>query len=675
MSEMNKHIIAFRERKILIENPGENQKDPIILISLLGQIGAALSPEVKGKITPEIEKEIVDALTPWAVKTFGLGKKWLSVYDDPQLLLAKTPEDLLVDQICLYMWPSVIEEIKERDGVSDFWTINGYRIKKVLEPIGKEEFSEMSKTLMESKVALGPERSEVLDWFLENPEYLRFPGEIPMKETLCRVLLYYPYPVSSPTDILRFALYLSGNDIKYPGKYWLLDLNGSKRKKILKYLDDLANRKRPEFLALDMWKYRKSWLTLSKLAHPSPAKYPGIAKVLGMLFGKDKSWKSLGWGNQIRRAYDSNNPERVLELYLQRPGELVRHFDSLLRRFEGGVRDQLMEDLISLNIPTKLLLGLSYYYDMREYTRENRSFKDLKGRRIPIPHYLPELSPDVVEMVQYYLKSAISKKYLNQESLESKAVFLDLNPDLELNLSERSSQSGSTESGLQGIKIDIPETGILRFFLQWIDQDGSHDLDLHAQGVIKVENEPESLIALGWNTSFAEEIAVHSGDIRMQKGDCSEYITVFLDKAREKGLKKLVISGHDYNDHVLGKSCETYIGYSVIGKEKTKGPWSPLTCNTPFRVRLGETNEEYMCLFIVDLENHWLKIITEPMPQSTFTKTSDFITHFIPKTLTLGELVKMNVEARGGKVVETKEESTMIIDKDTYQEWVNTLLK
>jgi hypothetical protein len=37
--------------------------------------------------------------------------------------------------------------------------------------------------------------------------------------------------------------------------------------------------------------------------------------------------------------------------------------------------------------------------------------------------------------------------------------------------------------------------------------------------------------------------------------------------------------------------------------------------------------------------------------------------------------VKRNVEARGGKVVETKEESTMIIDKDTYQEWVNTLLK
>jgi hypothetical protein len=671
---MNKHIIAFRERKILVENPGENQKDPIILISLLGQLGAALSPEVKGKITPETEKEIVDSLTPWAVKTFGLGKKWLAVYDDPQLLIAKTPEELLADQVSLYMCPSVIDEIKERDGVSDFWTINGYKIKKVLEPIGKEEFSGMSKALMESKVALGPEKSEILDWFLGNPEYLRFPEEIPMKETLCKVLLYHPFPVSSPTDVLRFALFLSGSDIKHPGEFLYLDLNGSDRRKVLKRLEDLATRKKPEFLALDMWKYRRSWLILSKVTHPSPTKYPGVAKALGILFGKDKSWKSLGWGNQVRKAYNSEDLGKVLDLYLQRPGELVRHFDSLLRRFEGGVRDRLMDSLISLDIPTKLLLGLSYYYDMREYTRENRSFKDLKGRRIPIPKDLPELSPDIVDMVQYYLRSAIFKKYLSQESLKDERVYLGLNPDIELSLSERSSQAGSTEAGLQGIKLDIPETGILRFFLQWIDKDGRRDLDLHAQGIVRDKDGLEKLVMLGWNTSFGDDMAVHSGDIRMQRGDCSEYITVFLDKAKEKGLKKLVISGHDYNDHLLGKSCETYIGYSVIEKEKTHGSWSPLTCDTPFRVRLGETEEEYMCLYVIDLENHWMKIITEPMPRATFTDVSDFITHFIPKTLTLGELVKMNVGARGGKIVENKEESTKVIDKDTFQEWTNVLL-
>lgn len=671
---MNKHIIAFRERKILIENPGENEKDPLILISLLGQIGAALSPEVKGKITPETEKEIVDALTPWAVKTFGLGKKWLAVYDDPQLLLAKTPEELFIDQICLYMCPSVIEDIKKRDGVSDFWTINGYKIKKVLEPVGKEEFSNISKTIMESKVALGPERTEILSWFLSNPEYLRFPEEIPVKETLCQVLLHHSYPINSSTDILRFALYLYGDDIKYPGRIWHLDLTGADKKKILNRLEDLATRKKPLFLALDMNRYRKSWVVLTKVTHPSPSKYPKTIETLRLLFGKDKSWKSNGWGNQVRKAYDSADPSKVLELYVQRPGELVRHFDSLLRRFEGEVRDKLMDSLVSLDISTKLLLGLSYYYDMREHTRKSRSFKDLKGRRILIPNNLPELSPDVVDMVQYYLRSAISKNYLKQESLKDEKVFLELNPNIELSLSERSSQAGSSEAGLQGTRIDIPETGILRFFLQWIDPEGNRDLDLHAQGILEDEEGNKRLVMIGWNTSFGNSMATHSGDIRMQKGDCSEYITVFLDKAKEKGLKKLVISGHDYNDHHLGSSCETYIGYSVIEEEKSKGMWSPLTCDTPFRTRLGETGEAFMCLYVVDLENHWMKIVTEPMPQATFTDISDFITHFIPKTLNLGELMKMNVEARGGSLTNNREESTIVIDKDTLQEWTNILL-
>ena len=81
-----------------------------------------------------------------------------------------------------------------------------------------------------------------------------------------------------------------------------------------------------------------------------------------------------------------------------------------------------------------------------------------------------------------------------------------------------------------------------------------------------------------------------------------------------------------------------------------------------------------MCLFVVDLENMWLKVITEPIQRATFTTVSDFSRNFIDKTLNLGELVKLNVEARKGELISEPEEGCIIIDKSNWREWNNILL-
>ena len=675
---MNKYIIAFREGKILVDNPGKNEKDPLLLISFLGQLGRALSPDVKGLIRPETEREILDSLVPWATEEFGLGKKWLTVYDNPETVLAKTDFELRVDQICLYMEPGLIEEIKARDGEENFWTINHFEITKVLEPIGIGGFSKISRDLLASKVPLGPEKMEVLTWFLENKKYLSIPEEIPVKETLCMLLDYVDYPVNSSTDILRYIAYYTDNDIKEPGKLGHLKMSGALRRRACKILDDLVSRRKPEILAAEMNRYRSSWLAFTKAAHPSN---PETRKVFDLIFGEDKSWKANSWGNKVRKAYDENNWGEVLSLYSQRPGEFVRHFDSLLRRFidiKGDELQNLMKTLMASKISSKMLLNLSYYYDMREAIRKNRSFLNKKGIRISYNKEIGELDPNYSEMVQDYIKSSLRLNYSSQESLEGKRVFLRLNPEIELNLSERASQEGGIESGMQGVKIEIPKKGLLRFFLQWIDKMGNQDLDIHAQGLFG----NGKLVEIGWFSAFkdSESVISHSGDIRFQAGDCAEYITVDIEKALEAGLEKIVINGHDYARHRLGSSCETYIGYSVVSKLNSEGNWSPLKSDTPFRVKLGETNEQFMCLYVIDLKEGWLKVVTEALRGATFTNTSDFERHFQNKTLNLGELVNLNVKARGGEVIigeepDLEDENLVVIDKSNYQEWSNLLLE
>ena len=383
MKTMNKHIIAFRENKILVENPGNNEKDPLLLISFLGQLGVALSPRVKGIITPETEKEILDALTPWAVETYGLGVRWLTVYDNPEHLIAKTPEELLVDQISLYLEPELIESIKERDGEENFWVTNNFEITRVLEPISYDGFMEISKNLMGSKTPLGPERLEVLEWFLDNPEYIKIPENIPVKETLCRVLDTGEYSVNSPTDILRYLSWVDSGDPRYPEKFKPTSIPNRSRKIANRLLSDLTLRRNPWSLAGEMNRYRSAWVGMAKTCHPSEKR---VLDLLGILFGKDKHWKSEYWGNQVRKAYDQKNYREVLNLYLQRPGELVRHFDSLYRRFlsEAPELSELMlkRALSDNRISGKMLISLSYYYDKRNLVRNWRSYLGKNGERV-----------------------------------------------------------------------------------------------------------------------------------------------------------------------------------------------------------------------------------------------------------------------------------------------------
>ena len=674
---INKHIIAFREGKLLIEKPGENEKDPLLLISFLGQLGKALSPDCKGKISQELEKEILDSLVSWAVPNFGLGKTWLTVYDDPQTVLSKTDFELKCDQFLLYLAPDMIEEIKSRDGKDNFWSVNHFKISEVLEPIGTEDFSKISYDLLSSKVPLGPEKETVLRWFLENREYLKVPEEVPSKETLCMLLDYIDYPITSSTDILRYVAYWSNLDYKDPKILGHLKISSSlRRKRACKILEDLVSRKKPEILAAEMNRFRSSWLAFTKAVHPNS---PEIREVFNLIFGKNKSWKKLSWGNQIRKAYDSNDWNKVISLYSQRPGEFVRHFDSLLRRFveiKGDYMMNLLETLASSKISSRMLLNLSYYYDKRDLVQKNRTYLNKKGVRIHYDRTISNLDGAFIEIVQDYIMSSLRINYSSQESLKGKKVLLALNPGIELNLSERFTQKGGIKSNMQGVKIELPKTGLLRFFLQWIDPLGTNDLDLHAQGVLS----DGKLIDIGWNVAFKDidKIVVHSGDIRCQKGDCAEYITIDVEKAIKRGLEKIVITGHDFEKHRLGSSCETYIGCSMVNRLKEDGEWVPLESNTTFRARLQETDKPFMNFFVVDLKKGWFKVITEIMKGVSFTDTADFELHFRDKTLNLGKLVDLNVKARGGEIVteinpEEKDE-VIVINESNFQEWTNILL-
>ena len=667
---MNKDIIAFKYGKLVIENPSSNGRVPILLINFLGSLGRALSPLFIGKISPEEERRILDNLIPWATETYGLDKKWKTVYDSPEVVLRKSDLELRIDQCFLYIEPKVLEVIKKRDGEDNFWTEHNYEITDILLPISDSELSSISEDLISLQRPLSLEQREILKWFTENREYLKLPEVIGMKETLCFLLKNgIDCKLDTANDVLRYMAYCSGYDPEDIYDQGFV-LKKSEKRQCRRILRDLVSRKGLIGVASDMYPKRNDWAKATKVLRPRGP----LREVFSLVFGKDKSWRTLVLGRQVRDAYDREDPDKVIELFSKRPGEFLRHFDSLIRRFSER-SEELISILINSGISIRLLLGLSRYYDRRSITSKNRGYLRKDGSRITYEKAIPDIDPELISEIGLGIREAIKKRYESLPPVENpgKVLISDKFPEsLDILLSARTESKDKTQSTIPiyGQKIDLPKSDILRFFLEWVDEFGNKDLDLHAQALSRMGN----VVNIGWNTHFKNYGLIHSGDIRHQVGDCAEYINIDMKRAR-KEFTKIIFTGVDFDNDRLGSSCDTYIGCSKVNLLLDK-EWAPKENVTLFREKIRGFNSKAVLLFVVDLEENYMKVITEPYPAFGYANVFNFDYYFSDNSIKFLDLLKLFLESRGFEIIDEvpEDEPYTLIEPKDYNKILKDIL-
>lgn len=651
---MDSKELIFLEYLFKINITGQNYNEsypyPASLAKTLEIVGMGMDESLKGWISPEYERELIEKILPWAKKISGHNVNWKTVYVSVDDVTSRTDEELKQDQTNIYSNPDNINTIKNT-GDTDIWNKNNIKPGMVVVTGSTiDEIKEQLTDILKKPVPLSETQKRMFERIKElDPSLIVMPDEgITIKENLVILLslgLGDEY-ITSINDVLRLALYYSCgltniNTTIFHGK-----LHSKEKRRILGLID---NYKRINIE--DTKRYLRQWIFLARCLH-CPRKYSNAFKFFTQIY-HNKEWKTNTWSSKYHRAVLEGNFKEAVSLLSSRPGEFSRRFDFIIRSLwekedtEG--MDYLMDKLLESDIPVKLLIQLYNHVCTRDIA-VSRSYTDTSGNM----HQYAPLTPlpdELRDLMKTLIFSLIRDKWKGMESLKGKKYYININPKERIKFSDRA-QMGDYLGDLGTIQLE--KKGILRVFTQWIDPDGTEDIDLHAL----ILDKDGKFSTVCWQEMFnMNSIIVHSGDVRYVKGNCAEYVSIDLDSPRINNIKQIFFCVDNYERDSLADT-EVYVGVSKVDKLVEKDPdqhWVP-TESTTSRIKI-DVKSKSAIVCILDLETMTLTyslVGLEDSGKFNSTLLKSCMNSF--KGMTLLEALQENITIRGGQIVETPEE-------------------
>ena len=690
---MNKQLIAFTRGKVYVsnENPvewSEERKARLITLTKeLENVGYILSPKAILLLSDQDMKEIHDTVIPLAAKDLYPAGNWKPLYPGfPEQVISMSEKELFEKQRKLYDTldydkfleenPWYPEEEKKRIA-----SATGGK-EKELGVLTEKDVLDIFKSILASGNSIADTTKGELIWLLsEYPEY-KLPEDIPFKETMCIVMSMRPeYRPKTINDVLRFGLYTMGADpalvhvpkeiketswrnakmVKNPAWRNLLSLSHANRRNIMAAIEDVVTKKGLEAVIPDAKRFYGHWLLLSERLHPGEyfKKYPKAAEFFLILKDNKSRQSYKTWYGILQDKY--NKAEDIVEIakfIAKRPGELVRRFDSLLRRASlVGKEYEVFEVFLDTDgMKNKTLTELLAYYDKRNSGAPRLvSLKGSRSRKALTP--LQPLSQHMIETIRDFIERKILiniDKAITEKDLVGQTVYLD--PTL---------KSMPVPIGMRenigvvpaGTRIPIGDKNYIRMFIHWIQKDRNEDLDLH--GILYKDD--TTWTNIGFNSGFktGSGSACHSGDVLNRPGDCSEFIDLNIERLADEGWKYVVMDvcnfkGRGFNtlDNWLGYITYNSVpaGAADINRSRL---WIPPK-DVDFSKKI-EVSDKSIAAWIFDIEKKEAIFIgagMENMPVNRGRENLDLIKFFsAPMTFTSYSVLEQYYTSRGATII------------------------
>jgi hypothetical protein len=436
------------------------------------------------------------------------------------------------------------------------------------------------------------------------------PREIPVRETVAllfgsvlrellsskapaeRMLAVWEYArplLKSATDVLRLLTVSMGGDEGFCEKLARRrSLPRGLRRAVLLTLQSFDARS----LVEDMSRYSVRWKGLGEVLHPfeEQKRAPQVAAAFAVLRQTklkkatpfvqrlrraaakvstlDTSGRRLrlrGWGSLLEIAFRQQDAPLALTLLAQRPGELMRRHDHLLRTIDEAGPDlsveleALREDRLG-QVSAPVLLTSLAHFRARGARLGARIFfpkgnigrvKSLKDRRRPLPERLTGPLCEQLERELLARAGALPRF--------SRAV-LDVGLGELLVPTREKVASESLVAIPRGSRLPLPAGDSLRLFLRWTEPPGERtDLDLSV-----------AFFDAEWNylglcdftqLSYGNGAAQHSGDFTSAPNGASEFVDLRVEKLRALGVRHAVMCVFSFNAVSFEDLPEGFAGF------------------------------------------------------------------------------------------------------------------
>jgi hypothetical protein len=531
--------------------------------------------------------------------------------------------------------------------------------------------------LCERKQALSPRDRDALVILLKEYRAQTFdwlPPIIPLKENVGVVFgtLFQQCPphevlpvarryLRTATDVLRFIAVASGTDGSLlpetiykvvqrkagPSRFWgkIAEMLGAKlpeagtrpvsvplkvrRFKVAKLsralrrtLLDLLEGMEEERLLEDLQRHRSYWVWVGEFLHPHEyaARFPKVARAFQVLRqnapdGTPTPQPRL-WNGRLEDAVQGKNPERMLSVLEERPGEFGRRLDLALR-VAGEVASEAVLAAFRRKVgkmSTPVLLTLKALLPTRSVKAAVRVFwpKGRVSRGIVEQDHRATLTLGAIAGAVAVLDAELLRRFGSKPSFDCAILDPELGT-ITAPFNQRSSSATAVDL-TRGSRVAVPLHKTLRLFLHWCqpEKGGRHtDLDLSVafystdwkyQGVC-------SYYQLQAQGPGGEVFARSAGDLRDAPwpDGATEFVDVDLTRAKAMGIRYAVAVINNYAGLSFAQLARGFAGL-MLREDPGGKHFDPRSVELKFA--LAGDNGIFLPL-VLDLEQgrlHWLDV-------------------------------------------------------------------
>lgn len=676
---MSFEIFLRRKNKLLV-SPGTGTLPDAYTATLLKNIeplGYTFSKDlvdcVKTFSVDEVgafHHELVDALK----KIVGANVRYEPMYPNFPLQVMKASESELYfnafmhylgDWIGARIMPVYTREKREelRDTIK----------LKVIDLGTAAEFENIFSRLVMAKTSISETDKKDLQWFVINfrEDIVRLlPEVIPHKEKLAYVgaqlllgtnagaELVTKY-CKTATDVLRIAVAMSNGDVSLAENTKFKAFSRRERKLVLSLLEPFSHSF-DEFI-----KYKEVWIRLGERLHPFEykKKFPKCFVAFDLI-RNDRPYQTFY--SKVESAIMANDNQLAMSLLSERPGELARRVDYLLRLSNEPKTVLHSFGAIVSKVSTAVLLQLLTHFQHRNEPRDLRVFfpKGNASKAMAIPYNLPPIDIVISNEVINICREQLIQRFSQLPGLGN--VFLeDQLKNYTVPFSLRST-SKALKTISRGSRLPLLDGNTLRFFIWWKDGKDRTDIDLSAVGLDDNHNFKTVLAYYDLKNLGGH----HSGDITSAPEGASEFIDIDIDKFIEFGIRYVMMSVHSFTNQPFCDLPECFAGLMVRQFPNSGEVYDPKTVEN----KIDITANTKVCIpMIIDLKERqiiWADLALTKSPSVNNVHGNLPAITILNKAMTslvktsLYDLFELHAVARGQRVLDVEYANTIFaIDK------------
>lgn len=578
-------ILLRRKNKIILEAGSAAKGDDCAIATIMKNV-EALGYTFSQALTERLRTLDRSGLQSFYRELLPLLKKFAGTDVDYRPMYPGFPESVMEeDWARLYLnaivhyWSGGLlypyEEKNERLPLFDATNV------KVLDLGEEQDIQEIFTHLCQSKTALSQTDKDDLIWLFEHRNPV-LPEEIPHKENAALIgKLYMEHApcisadrlrhyCKTATDVLRLITAMSDGDVSLAQNTRFRSFRRRERRILMTLLQDCGG------LEEDMLRYKNRWIRIGERLHPSEYGGAQFGKVVTAFYKLRNNIRIETFAGKVAEAMEARDDRTALMLLKERPGELARKLDHLLRNTENRV--QVIEAFreTANRVSTPVLLQVREHFLCRNAGHEIRVFFP-KGN-VARCHYIKNTLPDmekvycdsIVEICedalvgQYAQRKPLGRVYLSEEYKRYVVPF-----------SQRSA-SKALKAVTRGSRLPFSErTKAIRAFIWWTnvgegkDRNAPDRVDIDLSAVLFDENwqyiEHVSYTHLRSNLYRA----CHSGDIvnggPASGAGVSEFLDVDIDSVVQYGARYVVYQVYNYTKQKFADLPNAKFGW--MGRE------------------------------------------------------------------------------------------------------------